>query len=155
MYLKSFLPYRFRNQTQNGQLGPVKSALECPFECLPQHRKESLNAGEDVQVSGGGERKARLSPEKWFGKEGLYSRWCIIFILTMLFSKFEVKCVFLKVDGTRGASITSPDETKNGAKLRRGSSGRSAGNNFLLSFRPTESFISFCCQNHVFLLNVF
>merc|ERR1719400_1881050 len=34
-----------------------------------------------------------------------------------------------KVDGTRGASVTSPDEalTKNGAKLRRGSSGRSAG----------------------------
>lgn len=35
-----------------------------------------------------------------------------------------------KVDGTRGATcVTSPDEalTKNGAKLRRGSSGRSAG----------------------------
>ena len=39
---------------------------------------------------------------------------------------------FLKVEGTRGASVTSPDEalTKNGAKLRRGSSGRSAGNIF-------------------------
>jgi len=32
-----------------------------------------------------------------------------------------------KVDGTRGASVTSPDETKNGAKLRRGSSAKSAG----------------------------
>ena len=37
---------------------------------------------------------------------------------------------FSKVEGVRGASVTSPGEeplSKNGGKLRRGSSGRSAG----------------------------
>ena len=40
-----------------------------------------LSAGEDVQVSGGGEREATgfgFSSEKWLWKEGLYSR-CLIF----------------------------------------------------------------------------
>ena len=60
---------------------------------------------------------------------------------------------FLKVEGTRGASVTSPDEalTKNGAKLRRGSSGRSAGNIF--RFRERSAFetlfgVSFSCLGH-------
>ena len=59
----------------------------------------------------------------------------------------EVECVLSKVDGVRGASVTSPGDdcsSKNGGKLRRGSSGRSAGCNDLILrsrfgfFEPTQ-----------------
>ena len=63
----------------------------------------------------------------------------------ILFSKPEIRYSYSKVDGTRGASVTSPDEssTKNGAKLRRGSSGRSAGNIFIKKCKYADR-----SQNH-------
>ena len=52
-----------------------------------------------------------------------------------LYRKPQIECVLSKVDGTRGASVTSPGDessSKNGAKLRRGSSAKSGGCNDLI-----------------------